>query len=267
MARSGADKFRFVSPGIPASSGIYNIKNIITNKTYVGSAVNLKKRRNWHYNALRRNAHHSPKLQNAWNKYGESNFVFEILDIVSNKENLIKYEQLWFKQIKPQYNICKVAGSCLGKKHSSKAKEKMSFIAKQKKQKPSEECRRKALMAITGRTQSEKEKNKRSISLKKFYSENIHHSKDKKHSPKTIEKMRKSALENISAGKTSAPPILFGEKNKSSKLTWIQVNQMRKYKAKNPQVSFRQLGKLYNISGSTAQKIIANKLWKQTLEG
>ncbi len=103
-------------------SGIYKIINIINNKIYIGSATNIKQRWATHKFRLKNNKHHNSHLQNAWNKYGERNFLFEVLDYVSNKENLIKYEQLWMDLLKPEYNKCKVAGSPLGTKHSEEWK-------------------------------------------------------------------------------------------------------------------------------------------------
>lgn len=60
--------------------GIYQIKNIINDKRYIGQTVNEKRRKANHLFLLRRNQHHSTKLQNAYNKYGEENFVFEMLE-------------------------------------------------------------------------------------------------------------------------------------------------------------------------------------------
>ena len=61
-------------------SGVYQIRNIIDGKTYVGSSGNALKRWYRHRSALRRGQHHSEKLQRAWVKHGEANFVFEMLE-------------------------------------------------------------------------------------------------------------------------------------------------------------------------------------------
>ncbi|MFA5323521.1 MAG: NUMOD3 domain-containing DNA-binding protein [Smithella sp.] len=115
---------------IPAKSGIYKILNTVTGKCYVGSAVNLKKRRDEHFNLLRRGAHHSTKLQNSWGKHGEGAFVFEILETVSEKDSLISREQFWIDKLKAfgegGYNMSPRAGSSLGVKHSEKSRLNMS---------------------------------------------------------------------------------------------------------------------------------------------
>jgi group I intron endonuclease len=70
--------------------GIYKIKNIIDNKVYIGSSKNIKERWYRHKKDLRKNKHHSVKLQRAWNKYGEENFKFEIIIRCDNAELLSK---------------------------------------------------------------------------------------------------------------------------------------------------------------------------------
>lgn len=112
--------------------GIYKITNIVDNKIYVGSAVNLRSRNRDHYFSLNLNKHHSILLQRSWNKHGESNFKFEILELVPDKSNLIQREQYFIDTLNPFYNICKVAGSQLGFKHSEKTKQKQSSQRKEK---------------------------------------------------------------------------------------------------------------------------------------
>jgi group I intron endonuclease len=77
--------------------GIYQIRNIINNNIYVGSSSNLRKRILTHINKLRKNIHDNAHLQKAYNKYGEENFVFEIVEFCS-KEEQYKIEQYWLDQ-------------------------------------------------------------------------------------------------------------------------------------------------------------------------
>ena len=65
---------------------IYQIRNLINGKVYVGQTVNESRRKANHLFLLRMNKHHSIKLQNAYNKYGEKNFIFEILEECSKEE-------------------------------------------------------------------------------------------------------------------------------------------------------------------------------------
>lgn len=120
-------------------SGIYQIKNITNNKLYIGSSLRIKKRWQWHRSMLRLNKHYNSYLQNAWNKYGEKSFIFEIL--LEIKENLKENEQIFLDTLKPGYNIAKEARHKSGFKqitrkkgfrHSEESKEKMRLNAKQR---------------------------------------------------------------------------------------------------------------------------------------
>lgn len=104
---------------------IYCIENKINGNRYVGSCVNFYNRKNLHINGLRKNDHHSPHLQAAWNKYGEINFVFIILEEVKNKEDLLYREQWWLDNSNSIYNVCRVAGSSLGVKRREETKNKV----------------------------------------------------------------------------------------------------------------------------------------------
>ena len=74
--------------------GIYSITNITNGKIYVGSSNNIERRWREHKNMLKSKKHHSTHLQNAWDKYGEDNFLFEILE-ECNENILLKREQYY----------------------------------------------------------------------------------------------------------------------------------------------------------------------------
>ena len=83
------------------NSGIYSITNLINNKRYIGSSVNLSSRKAQHWYCLNSNIGINSHLQNAWNKYGSENFVFEILEncpqnllILREKFYIEKYDTL-----------------------------------------------------------------------------------------------------------------------------------------------------------------------------
>ena len=79
----------------PMARGIYKIINIINSKFYVGSAVDLKRRKTRHFSELRGNKHNNRHLQSAWNKYGEQAFVFVVLEEVSADADLLTAENVW----------------------------------------------------------------------------------------------------------------------------------------------------------------------------
>lgn len=118
-------------------TGIYVIIHKDTGKRYIGSAArSFRGRWNEHKSDLRKGKHHSPRLQNSWNKYTEFRFEFKILEFVP-PEFCIQREQWWMdlfgsyiKEI--GYNICPTAGSNLGNFASEETKRKMSLARKGK---------------------------------------------------------------------------------------------------------------------------------------
>lgn len=106
---------------------IYCIRNKINSKCYVGSTINPDKRRNEHFNWLRKNKHHSAHLQRAFNKYGEENFEFLILENVIESENIITREQYWIDNSSSEYNVCPVAGNCAGRIVTEETRKKISY--------------------------------------------------------------------------------------------------------------------------------------------
>lgn len=77
--------------------GIYCIKCLINKKVYIGSSINIESRIIHHKNCLKRNKHSNFHLQNSWNKYGEENFKFSVIEIC-NKENLLEKENFYIKK-------------------------------------------------------------------------------------------------------------------------------------------------------------------------
>lgn len=83
-------------------SGIYAIVNKTNNKRYIGSSKSVRHRWNQsHRPLLRNNSHPNNHLQNSWNKYGEYNFVFEIIEeceesILADREGYwIEHHKSW----------------------------------------------------------------------------------------------------------------------------------------------------------------------------
>lgn len=117
-------------------SGIYKITNTANGKCYVGSASNLIARWRVHQHKLRKKNHHSPKLQNSWNKHGESHFIFSVIEYVEDRSILLEREQYWIDCLKAfggGYNVCQLANSRLGVKTSAATKKKLSIAHTGKK--------------------------------------------------------------------------------------------------------------------------------------
>jgi group I intron endonuclease len=116
--------------GGPSGPCVYQIRNLVNNKVYVGSTVRPRLRRRDHRRKLGLGIHQSPRLQAAWRKYGGKSFAFEILEVVEAAELLLPAEQRWMDALKSYdhkfgYNLCPVAGRIDGYKHTEAAKAKM----------------------------------------------------------------------------------------------------------------------------------------------
>ncbi len=142
---------------LPKVPGIYQIRNIIDNKIYVGSAINIYSRNYNHFRDLKRQKHHNAYLQRAYNKHCKENFIFEILELVPQLLNETKKEfklrlmnereqhyldtllfaQEYISSDKKDrrfrelgYNTNPLAHSSLGYTHSIEDRKNMSFIQK-----------------------------------------------------------------------------------------------------------------------------------------
>ena len=190
------------------ASGIYQIQSKFNGKCYIGSACDLKIRKKNHFQELKNKKHPNRHLQNHYNKYGKADLQFAILEFCE-KEMLIVKEQIYINILKPTFNICKIAGSWLGIKHSKETKQKISIAntgqthSKEVKQKmskarigkqtgknnpmfgkhPSEETIQKMSIARIGKKHSKETKQK--------MSENNVGMKGKHHSEEAKQKMRK----------------------------------------------------------------------------
>ncbi len=83
--------------------GIYRIKNLVNDKMYYGSSKDIEKRWNIHKKTLNNGKHHNKPLLNAWRKYGESSFSFEVVE-ECDEIILLKREQ-YYLDLNPEYNI------------------------------------------------------------------------------------------------------------------------------------------------------------------
>ena len=125
-------------------SGIYKISNKTDNKCYIGSSKQLTMRKKRHFRDLKNKKHHNLYLQRAFNKYGQANFIFEIIKFCSVK-HLHKEEQKAFDKYKPEYNLGKISGGDNIRNHpkNKQFREKQSNIQKQRLSKLNKKQRQK----------------------------------------------------------------------------------------------------------------------------
>jgi group I intron endonuclease len=141
-------------------SGIYSFTNKTTGKRYIGQTVYLNGRKGDHLLNLRRNQHDNDYLQKAFNKYGEEDFIFEVLEVVpkledgtNDKFKLTEREQYWMDFYKSYeedfgYNINPSASInyMSGRTHTPEARKKISEAATGRS--PSQDVRNKIAETI-----------------------------------------------------------------------------------------------------------------------
>lgn len=90
-------------------AGIFQIKNTVNGKVLLGSSLNLEGPLNSHQFMLKIGSHRNQALQRDWHEHGAGAFVFEILDVVKERDDpgfdraaeLAVLEELWLEQLRP----------------------------------------------------------------------------------------------------------------------------------------------------------------------
>ena len=153
--------------------GIYCIENVLDGKKYIG-LTSRKFARRWieHKYQLNNNKHENPFLQNSWNKHGEENFIFWIVEIC-DKELLSEKEKYYISFLSTQsphgYNLS--SGGMEGCIFSDETRAKLSASRTGEKNwrygKPnSEETRRKISIGNKGKKWSDEGKQNMSVARK-----------------------------------------------------------------------------------------------------
>ena len=176
------------------STGVYRIHCTVNGRNYVGSAARCFIHR-WrmHLHQLRNGKHHSLILQRSWIKYGESSFVFEIIERC-DPVICVEREQYYMDKLKSAdcnfgFNISPTAGSPLGVKHTLESCLRRSIANKGRKMPP--------------RTKEHIDKIRAKQIGKKQTPEQIARRIGRKHTPESIAQMRavkigkKKSLETI----------------------------------------------------------------------
>jgi len=139
--------------GHSKASGIYQIKNLINGKIYIGQAKQLAARAIQHEQSLISKKHANKHLQAAWNLYGSEAFEFAVLQVVEDKAERDLVEQTLITQFygygcynirkevlplsevwshTPEESRKKMSKAKKGHKASQETKEKMSKTKKGK---------------------------------------------------------------------------------------------------------------------------------------
>ena len=107
-------------------SGIYLIECV--GRRYIGQSSNIDRRWREHRSTLKYGRHENSYLQRMWNKYGEDNFSFSVLELVDDPEYRNKREEYWitrFNTYSPNGMNLKEASE--GTRHSKETRLKISL--------------------------------------------------------------------------------------------------------------------------------------------
>jgi group I intron endonuclease len=238
-------------------SGIYAIKNRTNNKMYIGQSVNVRKRKSYHLWLLRTNNHFNPKLQSAFNKYGEENFEFVILE-KCNKDELddkeIKYINR-YNTINDGYNICEGGEGSLGRTLSEETKQKISNANTGRKQDEVAKKRKSEIMKELWETAEYRKKMEQRPKPKPWNKGRRHTEEEKKHLSEKL-KGRRITEEH----KKKLHELYKGEKSLTAKLTEQQVIEIRLRFLKGEKQC--DIKKDYQVSAQTIYDIVRNRRWR-----
>lgn len=93
--------------GHSQSSGVYQIRNNVNGRVYIGSAKRFKQRYSEHCKTLEKGTHHNKYLQNDWNKCGSDAFTFEVLEVVEgDQSNRLMVEQTKLDSLYDNQDSC-----------------------------------------------------------------------------------------------------------------------------------------------------------------
>jgi group I intron endonuclease len=152
------------------SAIIYRVTNTLNSKIYIGKTTQLLKQRWYQHCSEARNGKQT-HLYRAIRKYGESVFMIETLEVVTDVSLLNEREIHWIAELAPHYNMTAGGEGIVGFKHSSHTREQMRQRVLGEKNPiygspRSEETRRKLSEAQTGKTHSEETRAKMRIDRK-----------------------------------------------------------------------------------------------------
>lgn len=106
------------------SSGTYQIVCKTNGRRYIGSSKNIEGRWKEHLRCLKKGTHTAPHLQNCFNKYGETDFHWGIINICNVDELLVK-EQKWL-DVTPSLLNGHLSATGRGAPHSEATRRKIS---------------------------------------------------------------------------------------------------------------------------------------------
>lgn len=212
---------------------IYKIEHKESGRCYIGHSLNLVRRRWDHWSLLRTNSHHSPYLQNVWNKHGEEAFCFSVMEECDASLKLVR-EQWWIDNTDSCFNYAKVAGSRKGVPQSEETKEKVRRVHLGAKRSP--EARQKMSLRAMG--------NKKTLGLKWTDEQKKNWKLSTRGQPRTEAEKRHVAdlhdtwarsEENIARLKANPPRSMLGRKHSPETKEKMRLARLAVIAAKGPE--------------------------------
>lgn len=129
------ERFEWTEVSYMDNCGIYRFVNTINGKSYVGRSVNLRHRYIEHIGLLKKGIEPCTALNNAWKKYGQDAFIYEVVCLCEPNELNQKEEEYieLYDSFNNGYNCTKGGSGMLGYHHTDEAKEKIGVAFRGKK--------------------------------------------------------------------------------------------------------------------------------------
>ncbi|GAK59095.1 transcriptional regulator, ArsR family [Candidatus Vecturithrix granuli] len=93
----------------PPPAGVFQIKNLVNGKIFLGSGLDVQGILNRHRSQLKFKSHRNKALQQDWNEYGPEQFSCEVLEYLESNDDpgydargdLTVLEELWLEKLQP----------------------------------------------------------------------------------------------------------------------------------------------------------------------
>jgi GIY-YIG catalytic domain len=90
-------------------TGVYRIRDVVDGSLYIGSALDIHRRRLSHFRALCQGQHHCPLLQRAYDAHGEAALLFEVVEECTPDKRL-RREAVWmFRALRKRATLLNTA--------------------------------------------------------------------------------------------------------------------------------------------------------------
>lgn len=215
------------------------IKNLVTKDFYIGSSLDIYHRFSQHKNLLKNNKHFSIYLQRAWNKYGENEFEFILLESLECELQVLReLEQAYLDTYSPRYNMSKVVEYFGLRERNPIHQQNLTKAIRESKIKNSSEYRNQISKKI-GKLWSNKEY--RDNQITSITSEDA------------LNKRNKSRLNNLVSGK---------RKNNSKGIRSVDdILEIRKLYGTGKYSQYK-LGEMFSVSHRTIGRVVSGESWK-----